>query len=197
MDLLLIRHAEPVRIVDAEGPADPHLHERGLHQADRLAAWFADEPIDAVWSSPMKRARETAGPLAAAQGLPVLVDEELAEFDAEATSYIPIEELKAEKDERFLAMVEGRLEDFQVDPEAFKLGVVGAIERVIEGHPGKKVAVVCHGGVINAYVGHILEIARPLWFEPGYTCINRIAASRGGVRSVVSLNEMAHLRPLH
>ena len=195
MDLLLIRHAEPVRIVDADGPADPHLHERGLQQADRLATWFADEALDAVWSSPMRRARQTAAPLAAAQGLPVLVDEELAEFDAEATSYIPIEELKAEKDERFLAMVEGRLEDFQVDPEAFKAGVVAAIERVIDGHPGKKVAVGCHGGVIYAYVGHILEIPRPLWFEPGYTCINRIAASRGGVRSVVSLNEMAHLRP--
>jgi probable phosphoglycerate mutase len=194
MDLLLIRHAEPVRIVEADGPADPQLHERGVHQADRLAAWFADEVLDAVWSSPMRRARETAAPLAAAQGLPVLVDEELAEFDAEATSYIPMEELKAEKDDRFLAMVEGRLEDFQVDPQAFKAGVVGAIERVIDGHAGRKVAVVCHGGVINAYVGHILEIARPLWFEPGYTSIHRVAASRGGVRSVVSLNEMAHLR---
>ena len=197
MDLLLIRHAEPVRIVDADGPADPRLHERGLHQADHLAAWFADEALDAVWSSPMRRARQTAAPLAAAQGLPVLVDEELAEFDAEATSYIPLEELKAEKDERVLAMVEGRLEDFQVDPEAFKAGVVGAIERVIDGYAGKKVAVVCHGGVINAYVGHILDISRPLWFEPGYTSIHRIAASRSGVRSVVSLNEMAHLRPVH
>jgi broad specificity phosphatase PhoE len=196
MDLLLIRHAEPVRVVDADGPADPHLHERGRHQADRLAAWFADEPLDAVWSSPMRRARETAAPLAGAQGLPILIDEELAEFDAEATSYIPMEELKAARDERFLAMVEGRLEDFSVDPEQFKLGVVAAIERVVDANPGRKVAVVCHGGVINAYVGHILEIPRPLWFEPAYTGVNRVAASRAGVRSVVSLNDVGHLRDL-
>jgi 2,3-bisphosphoglycerate-dependent phosphoglycerate mutase len=194
MDLLLIRHAEPVRIVDAHGPADPVLHERGVAQAERLARWLADEPLDGVWSSPMRRARETAEPLAEAQGLAVMVDEELAEFDAEATSYIPFEELKAAKDERFLAMVEGRLEDFSVDPEQFKVGVVGAIERVIEANPGRKIAVVCHGGVINAYIGHILEISRPLWFEPFYTSIHRVAASRAGARSVVSLNEVAHLR---
>jgi len=194
MDLLLIRHAEPVRIVDADGPANPHLHDRGVHQAERLATWFAEEPLDAVWSSPMRRARETAAPLAASQGLAVLVDEELAEFDAEATSYIPMEELKAERDERFLAMVEGRLEEFSVDPEQFKLGVVGAIERIIDDNAGRKVAVVCHGGVINAYIGHILEIPRPLWFEPGYTSVSRVAASRAGVRSVVSINDVGHLR---
>jgi len=108
-----------------------------------------------------------------------------------------LEELKAARDERYLALVEGRIEDFDVDPAAFEAGGGGAIERVIERHPRQKVAVVCHGGVINAYVGHILEIARPMWFEPGYTSIHRIAASRGGVRSVVSLNEMAHLRPVH
>ena len=194
MDLLLIRHAEPVRIVDADGPADPPLHERGRDQADRLAAWLRDEPLDDIWSSPLRRAMETASPVATAHGLSVLVDEELAEFDREATSYIPYEELKATRDERFLAMVEGRLEDYSVDPEEFRAAVVGAVERVIAANPGRTVAVVCHGGVINAYVGHILGIVRPLWFEPVYTGITRVTASRGGARSLATLNEAAHLR---
>lgn len=194
MELLLIRHAEPIRVVDAEGPADPHLHERGMEQARRLAAWLEPEELHAVWSSPMKRAQETAAPVALAQGLPVLIDEELAEFDREATSYIPLEEMKAAKDERYLAMIEGRLEDFDTDPLAFQAGVVAAVERVVARHARQRVAVVCHGGVINAYVGHVLGIERVLFFEPKYTSVSRVLAASTGERSVLTLNETAHLR---
>jgi probable phosphoglycerate mutase len=196
MELLLIRHAEPIRVVEADGPADPTLHERGIHQAERLAAWLADEELHGVWSSPMRRAQETAALLAKAQGLAVQIDEELAEFDREATSYIPVEELKAAKDERWLAMAEGNLDDFSVDPDEFRSAVVGAVERVIDANAGRKVAVVCHGGVINAYLGHVLGIERVLWFEPRYTSIHRVQASRAGARSVVTVNEFAHLRGL-
>jgi probable phosphoglycerate mutase len=56
------------------------------------------------------------------------------------------------------------------------------------------VAAVCHGGVINVALGSVLDIRPPLWFEPGYTSMSRMLASRGGVRSVASLNELAHLK---
>jgi probable phosphoglycerate mutase len=194
MELLLIRHAEPVRIVDADGPADPPLVDRGREQAERLGAWLATEPLDAIWTSPLRRARETAAAVATHHGLEVVVDDELAEFDKEATSYIPYEELKATRDERFVAMVEGRLEDYDVDPADFQAGVVRAIERVIDANPGGTVGVVCHGGVINAYLAHVLGIDRLLFFEPVYTSISRVAAARTGQRSLVSLNETAHLR---
>jgi probable phosphoglycerate mutase len=194
MELILVRHAEPVRIVDADGPADPPLAERGRKQAEALAAYLGSEPIGGVWSSPMQRARETAAPLAAALGVDVVVDTELAEWDREATSYIPIEELKANKDERWVAMVEGNLETSGVDLDAFRAGVVTAMDHIVTGNPGGSVAVVCHGGVINAYLAHILGIDRPLWFEPKYTSIHRVLASRRGDRSVEALNEVAHLR---
>ena len=194
MELILVRHAEPVRIVDADGPADPPLAERGRKQADALAEYLGTEAIGAVWSSPMQRARETAAPLAAALGVEVVVDTELAEWDREATSYIPIEELKAAKDERWVAMVEGNLDTGGVDLEAFRAGVVTAIDHIVTGNPGASVAVVCHGGVINTYLAHILGIDRPLWFEPKYKSIHRVLASRRGDRSLETLNEVAHLR---
>ena len=195
MELLLIRHAEPVKIVDADGPADPPLAQRGTAQANLLAEWLSSEVIDGVWSSPMARARETAEPLGAALELDVVVDHELAEYDREATSYIPIEELKAAKDERWLAMVEGSFDaDIPIDPREFQAGVVQAIDHIVNGNPGGRVAVVCHGGVINAYIGHLLGVDRVLWFEPRYTSISRVMASRRGDRTVVSLNETAHLR---
>ena len=194
MDLLLIRHAEPVRIENAEGPADPPLSERGVRQAALAAGWLAGERLDAIWASPMRRARETADAIAVAHGLDVNIDDELAEFDREAVSYIPFEELRATRDERYKAMIEDRLHDLEVDGVAFQNGVVGAVERVIDANPGRKIAVVCHGGVINAYTAHIAGVPRLLWFEPGYTSINRVAASKSGIRSVVALNETAHLR---
>ena len=53
---------------------------------------------------------------------------------------------------------------------------------------------VCHGGVINAWAAEVLGIEPRLFFDPTYTSINRFVAARSGERSLVSLNEAAHLR---
>ena len=81
-----------------------------------------------------------------------------------------------------------------VDIAAFRKSVVDAIEGLVREHRGRRVGVVCHGGVINAWAGHVLGIEDPLFFEPTYTSINRFLAAGTGERSVVSLNEAAHLR---
>ena len=197
MQLLLIRHAEPVRIGPGEGgggPVDPELTARGRAQADRLAAWLAYEPLDAVIASPLRRARQTAAPIAVAHGLDVEVGDELVEYDARADHYIPAEELKAARDVRWQAMLDGRWEEFGGEaPERFRGRIVPALSSVVERFPGGRVAVVCHGGVINVYLGALLGLDRHLWFEPAYTSISRVAAARSGERSVVSLNETAHL----
>lgn len=190
MELLLIRHAEPERVPEGPRPADPGLTPAGRDQAAALATWLAPEPLDAVISSPLRRARETAEPIAVARGLVMEIDDDLAEYDREATSYIPVEELRATGDPRWHAMVEGRLPDLAgTDPEAFRRRVIAAIERTVAQYPGGRVAVVSHGGVINAYVGHILGIRRPLWFEPYYAAITRVEAGRSGARTLRTLNE--------
>jgi probable phosphoglycerate mutase len=193
MQLLLIRHALPVRIEDAEGPADPELSEIGRQQAERLAEWLVGETVDAVWSSPLRRARETAAPLAARLGLEVVIDEDLAEFDREADFYIPMEELKAEGDPRWQQMVDGTWST-EVEAQAFEVGVAAAMERVIAANPGRNVAVVCHGGVINAYLADVLGLADPMFFYPAYTGISRVMAARSGERSIATVNEAGHLR---
>ena len=196
MELVLVRHAEPMRIAagEVEGPADPGLTDRGRHQAERLAAWLASEGVDAIVTSPLRRARETAAPLATATGLDPLVDDGVSEYDAASGEYIPIEELREAKDERWYATIEGRWADVGgVDPHEFQRQVVPAVEAIIERFTGQRIAVVSHGGVINVYLAHVLGIDTLLWFHPEYTSISRVLASRAGDRSVGSVNETAHL----
>jgi probable phosphoglycerate mutase len=197
MELLLIRHAEPVRIGPGEGdgPADPPLTGAGREQADRLAAWLEPDGIDHVVVSPLLRARETAVPLLAQVDRPHDVDPELTEYDWRADHYIPIEELRANRDDRWTAMVEGRWGELGAEePTAFRARIVPCIDAIAAAHAGERVAVVCHGGVINVYLADVLGIDRVLWFDPGYTSVSRVMVSRDGIRSVTTLNETAHLQ---
>jgi 2,3-bisphosphoglycerate-dependent phosphoglycerate mutase len=196
VDLLLIRHAEPERIVSTPdaAPADPTLTDRGRGQARRLARWLRHEHLDAIVSSPLRRARETADVVGGELGTHVDVDEELREYDARADFYIPVEELREVRDHHWRAMIEGRWQDIGgEDPEVFQRRIVPCVDTIIERFPGGRVAAVCHGGVINVYLAALLGMERHLWFEPAYTSISRVAAARTGERSVVTLNETAHL----
>lgn len=197
MDLVLVRHGEPVRVEGAgDEPADPPLTPAGAEQARRVGAWLAAEEIDHVVTSPLRRARETARPLASTLGLEAEVAGGIGEFDARDASYIPFEEIPRD-DERFRAMVEGRWADVPgwTDPEVFRASVVGTLEGVVERFPGQRVAVFTHAGVVNTYLAHVIGIEAPLWFYPAYASISRVAASRRGDRGVVSVNERAHLDP--
>jgi probable phosphoglycerate mutase len=198
MQLLLIRHALPYRVEMEEGTAaDPELSETGHAQAEALAAFLSGETIDVLVASPLRRALQTAEHVAARTGHELLVDDELAEWDRDSHFYIPYEELKAEKDERWDDLISGRWGgDGEVDQATFQAVVVEAVERVIDANPGRNVAVVCHGGVINAYLAHLLGLGQALFFEPFYTGISRVMAARTGERQLRSINEHAHVREL-
>jgi 2,3-bisphosphoglycerate-dependent phosphoglycerate mutase len=195
MELLLIRHALPVRRELESGVADPELSEAGHAQAKHLAAYLADERIDALYASPLRRAHQTAEHVAADQGTQIVLEDDVAEWDRNSREYIPVEELKAANDPRWQQMLNGEWADRDESPEQFQRRVVAALERLIEAHSGQRIAVVCHGGVINGYLTHVLGLADLNgFFYPNYTSIHRIAAARSGERSIVTINETSHLR---
>ena len=195
MELLLIRHGLPVRRELREGIADPDLAPAGQQQAKHLAEYLSSEEIDALYSSPQRRAVQTVEPIAAARALAIGIVDDVAEWDRNASAYVPIEELKAENDPRWQAMVRGEWTADDDTPEGFRTRVVSAIEALIAEHNGHRIVVSCHGGVINAYLAHVLGL--PVgqgFFYPNYTSIHRVMASRAGHRSVITVNETAHLR---
>ncbi|HEX3699461.1 MAG TPA: histidine phosphatase family protein [Phenylobacterium sp.] len=188
MELLLIRHGLPERSHDT---ADPPLSPEGHDQARRVARWLAGERIDAVVSSPMVRAVETARPFATSAGHELKLHPGVVEFDRDSGSYVPLEVLKREDYEAWKAFVAGGAAPDITD---FQAMVTAAIEEIIAAHPGRRVAVFCHGGVINVWTAHILGMTPRLFFEPGYASVHRYLCARSGERNVVALNERAHLR---
>ena len=190
MELIVIRHGLPAA---AAGDLDPPLSTVGRRQAAAMAARLRTEPIDAVYVSPLRRARQTAAPLEAALGHTAVVHDGLAEWDRDADAYVPLEELRAAGDERWAAMVAGDLAALGVDVGAFRSRVRDAVDVIVATHPGERVAVVCHGGVINAVTADVLGLDRLLWFEPAYASITRVLAGRGGRRALRTVNDAAHL----
>jgi 2,3-bisphosphoglycerate-dependent phosphoglycerate mutase len=194
VELILIRHALPVRLEIADGPADPPLAPLGVVQADALATITDPDDYDVIYTSPLLRARQTADPLLSRTGLAAIVAEGLAEWDRHARTYIPLEELRRESPEVIEAMAQGKWSALGIDMDAFVTRVNDTVDDIVRSHRGQHVALVCHGGVINAYLSRVLGLASPLFFEPGYTSVSRVRVSGNGGRGVVSINETGHLR---
>jgi probable phosphoglycerate mutase len=192
MELILVRHGLPERVELDNGKADPPLAPVGRQQADQAARWLANETINAVYSSPMQRAVETAEPFAALAGHDIRIHDGVAEYDREANSYVPMEELKAQDYEAWKAFVAGGY-GANVDIPAFRATVVESLEQIITDHRGERVAVFCHAGVVNMWTTHVLDMAPRLFFEARYTSIHRYLCASSGERNLVSLNEVAHL----
>lgn len=194
MELILIRHALPIRRELSEGRADPELSVDGRAQAAHLGEYMSSEHLDAVYASSLLRAQETAHPLVEQRALDLLIEPDVAEFDRDSSEYVPVEELRAANDPRWHAMRDGVWEGTE-DQATFNSRVIGGLERIIASHSGERVAVVCHGGVINTYLASILGLGDIRgFFYPNYTSIHRVAAASGGQRSVVTINETSHLR---
>jgi probable phosphoglycerate mutase len=186
--LLLIRHSQPDPGRDV---LDPPLTDHGLRLAAATGQWLAGEGIACVYSSSSRRALETAALIAGSVGAPVVQRDGLAEFGA-GQEYVPVEELRRTGDARWTAMAAGDLAVFGTDAGTFRAEVSAAVGAIADAHPGQTVAVVAHAGVINAYLGDMLDIDRLLWVELDYAAICRVAVSRSGVRSVLALNERPH-----
>jgi len=198
VELIFVRHGLPEHIVTQDGtPADPRLSPLGHEQAKAVADWLATEQIDAIYSSTMNRAIETAEPLEAATGIKSEARAGIAEFDRNSSSYVPMEQLKrTDYDAWKNFMADSGPSD--EDPAEFQRLVVRTVAEIVETHRSQQVAVVCHGGVINAYCSNVL--GRPegdiFFCNVDYTSISRVMVASTGERSLLSLNETGHIRHL-
>ena len=200
MELLVIRHARPVRDEAPEGgSADPGLADVGRLQAEATADYLTGEGIDHIVSSSMKRALQTAEPLADLLGLPIERLDDLRESDHRSQIYVPSEEWS--RDDPAVAHYYDEDRDlsdtiFSDGYEEFRDRVGRGFEHVIRSNRSRTVAVFCHGMVTGVYLQILLGIDDPLALLVDYCGITRVAASSTGVRTVRSVNETHHVRDL-
>ena len=196
MEIILIRHALPLREENETKLADPSLSETGWEQANRLANWLEAEPITHIAVSPRTRAIQTAQPLAQKFNIKPEVIERFSEIDRQATLYIPIEEMRKEKHPHLKKLMNREWEDAGfMDPEMFRNEVVGAYEDLAATlDENSTLAIVAHGGTINAIVSHILGLKDVFFCDFYYTSITRLrdAYIQKSLR-LATLNETSHL----
>jgi broad specificity phosphatase PhoE len=167
--LLLIRHAEtsaPQVFHGAE--SDIGLSDRGHEQARRLAEHLKGLGLGAVYSSAMRRAVATAGPVAAACGLEPTVVPELHERKIGPLSGKGREEgwdVYAQTKARWIA---GDLDSTHEGGESFAdiaARVLPEIDAIRARHAGESVAVIAHGIVIRVLLLSLLDDRTPADFD--------------------------------
>jgi probable phosphoglycerate mutase len=203
-ELIFVRHGEQFVPDPRNGPVgdtfDPPLSERGRQQADAVAARLSVDRVDAVYTSPLQRALETGRAIARHHRLEPIVVHDLREV--EIFRDIPPEKSALEflgRDlllgirERMLRERKWDVYPYSESSFEFRKRTVNAVEAIIAGNQGKRVVIACHGGVINAYIGHIIGSPYDMFFRPAHASISVVFAGEG-VRALQSLNDVHHLR---
>jgi broad specificity phosphatase PhoE len=192
VQLLLIRHALPLRSEPGQG-SDPDLSEEGVEQARRLPDALSRFPVTRLVSSPQRRSLQTAQPVADALGLPVEIDDRLAEYDRDLEHYVPIEQIAAEFPDELARLASGHLPS-SVDEAAFLARInAGIRDLVATGNHEDTVAVFSHGGVINGLLHTILRTEKILCVNVDYAGVTRLLSSRDGNLYVAAVNGTEHV----
>lgn len=161
--LLLIRHAEPEAEARGRcyGTLDIGVSDEGLRQADRLARALAEVGLAAIYTSPRRRALQTASALGRVHGLAPIVDERLCEIDFGDFEGRTYEEIEREHPDLFRRWMETPTEiEFPNGEsyERFKARALLALASILDNHRRDTVAVVSHGGIARAILADCLSI---------------------------------------
>jgi 2,3-bisphosphoglycerate-dependent phosphoglycerate mutase len=194
-ELLLIRHAEaePLPTNEALEPKDVDmpLTERGKLQAFALAKRLRVRGIAAIYSSALKRARETADAIAAETGVAVNEDTRLREVDISGVGPVGLHDLAE------IAVANGGWSHLPgtESSQSIRERMSAALGAIVAAHPASRIAVVSHAGAINAYISGLLALRSDFFFPAGNTSIS-IVRARDERRLLFSINDIAHLERL-
>ncbi|MDO8365119.1 MAG: histidine phosphatase family protein [Actinomycetota bacterium] len=195
-EVLLIRHGRSADVVPGSPDSvDPPLHVIGVRQAQLLAERLAGKTLHAVYSSQLARALQTAAPLAAARGLQTVVFRDLEEVRLGAWGNGEFRRRAAVRDPEWVAWSRtGRWDGIPgaEGDDAFRARVSGVIDALAARHPGQSIAVVAHGGSINAYLAHLLGIHRSMVLTVENTSVTKMRVGPHGP-TIVTANDCHHL----
>lgn len=189
--LIAVRHGETAwnRVSRIQGHTDIPLNEAGLWQARQVGEAVAAEGIDAIYSSDLQRAADTARAIGQAAGVPVQLDVALRERhfgELEGLTHDEINTRWPEQARRW----RGRDPDY--GPQGgealkdFHARCVGALTRLAQRHPGQTVVLVAHGGVLDCFyrAANGVDLSVPRSWTIGNATINRLLYSPDGLTMI-------------
>lgn len=200
--IVAVRHGETAWNVDTrlQGHQDVPLNDTGRWQAQCVARALADEGLNAIYSSDLQRAFDTAQAIAELTGLTAVADPDLREraFGAfETLTHADIEARWPEQARRWRQ----RDPDFAAEGgetlREFHARCVAAVSRLAEAHAGQTIAIVAHGGVMDCLyrAATRLDVQAPRSWPLGNAGINRLMHSSEGF-ALVGWSDTRHLDEL-
>lgn len=202
-ELLLVRHGEQhfYSNIPLGEAYDAPLSDLGEKQAHAVGERLAPARLGAVYCSWMKRAHATANEIAKHHGLEPTVLDDLREIDLwqKAPQDKGLLDLYSNEELGAIYREVSRTRKNSSYPhcedvDEFRRRVVAAIDHVIDQNVGSRVAVVCHGGVINAYLSHLFESGYDQLVGVHHTSITVIRAADTR-RAVLTINDYSHVMP--
>lgn len=197
MQILIIRHgqSEADLLKVHEGRADFPLTEMGRRQAKLMAERVKEHfPPEIIWSSTLKRAKETATILADALDCPVKFEESLMEYNNGILAGLTYEEGKKYPIPK--TMHERRVENGESSIE-FRMRVESIFSEILYTSTCNRIAIVAHGGVINNLMRafYKMPVTTEFLFKSGDTAIHLVEITEKE-RIVHFSNDLSHLKQL-
>ena len=195
-EVLLIRHGRSADVVPGTPEShDPPLHVVGHEQAAKLAERLARKQLSAIYSSHLARAVQTATPLADARGLTLEIHQDLEEIRLGDWGGGEFRRRAAVNDPEWVAWSKTGRWDGIPGAESdndLRVRFATVVDAAAARHAGTTIAVVAHGGAINAYIAHVLGVHRTMIFTVENTSITAVRIGPGGP-TLITMNDCNHL----
>lgn len=201
--VIIVRHGrtEWNRVERFRGRVDIGLDEVGMKQAEVAAKRIREWPISAIYSSPLRRAMDTAEIIAAPLELNVQPMSGIIDIDYGSWQGLSTEQVVARNDSLYSQWIESPQEVKFPDGESFievKERVASAIGHLIQRYPKETFVLVSHKVICQILILNLLGLdSSHFWQITQDICAMNLFEVRGGIPSVLFLNDTCHLESLN
>lgn len=201
--VIIIRHGQSQGNAEGRfgGHTDTPLSPRGRRQAQATAKALASEKFDAIYSSDLPRAIETASPLASITGVSLETTDALRERSVGVMEGLTFEEAAEQHPEQYQALLRRDFEHVLLGGESYRQTLDRAsrqLDDAIEQHQGGRIAFFAHTGTICILILHLMGALdapelKPVWIATANCGIARFDLRDDGFIRVLCINDTRHL----
>jgi broad specificity phosphatase PhoE len=201
--VVIIRHGQSQGNAEGRfgGHTDTPLSPRGRRQAEATAKALASENFDAIYSSDLPRAIETATPLARLTGARLEITDALRERSVGVMEGLTFEEAAEQHPEQYQALLRRDFEHVLLGGESYRQTLDRAsrkLDETIEQHKGGRIALFAHTGTICILILHLMGALdapelKPVWIATANCGIARFELRDDDFVRVLVINDTRHL----